>query len=140
VKEEIIYGLDEIEGLAQKAIEYINKYKLALFLGEVGSGKTTLIRHICEILGVQDEVSSPTFSLVNEYMSSRGVVYHMDLYRLITEREAFEAGVMEYINSGEICLIEWPELIASWLSAYPSVVFSLSHEENKRKIEITTNY
>lgn len=140
MKEEIIYGLDEIEGLAQKAIEYINKYKLALFLGEVGSGKTTLIRHICEILGVQDEVSSPTFSLVNEYMSSRGVVYHMDLYRLNTEREAFEAGVMEYIDSGEICLIEWPELIASWLSAYPCVVFSLSHEENKRKIEITTNY
>ncbi|HMS98480.1 MAG TPA: tRNA (adenosine(37)-N6)-threonylcarbamoyltransferase complex ATPase subunit type 1 TsaE [Saprospiraceae bacterium] len=140
MKEEIIYGLDEIEGLAQKAIEYIIKYKLALFLGEVGSGKTTLIRHICGIMGVQDEVSSPTFSLVNEYMSSRGVVYHMDLYRLNTEREAFEAGVMEYIDSGEICLIEWPELIASWLSAYPSVVFSLSHEENKRKIEITTNY
>lgn len=140
MKEEIIYGLDEIEGLAQKAIEYINKYKLALFLGEVGSGKTTLIRQICGIMGVQDEVSSPTFSLVNEYMSSRGVVYHMDLYRLNTEREAFEAGVMEYIDSGEICLIEWPELIASWLSAYPCVVFSLSHEENKRKIEITTNY
>ncbi|MBK7788365.1 MAG: tRNA (adenosine(37)-N6)-threonylcarbamoyltransferase complex ATPase subunit type 1 TsaE [Saprospiraceae bacterium] len=140
MKEEIIYGLDEIEGLAQKAIEYINKYKLALFLGEVGSGKTTLIRQICGIMGVQDEVSSPTFSLVNEYMSSRGVVYHMDLYRLNTEREAFEAGVMEYIDSGEICLIEWPELIASWLSAYPCVVFSLSHEENQRKIEITTNY
>ncbi|MBK7009550.1 MAG: tRNA (adenosine(37)-N6)-threonylcarbamoyltransferase complex ATPase subunit type 1 TsaE [Saprospiraceae bacterium] len=140
MKEEIIYGLDEIEGLAQKAIEYINKYKLALFLGEVGSGKTTLIRQICGIMGVQDEVSSPTFSLVNEYMSSRGVVYHIDLYRLNTEREAFEAGVMEYIDSGEICLIEWPELIASWLSAYPCVVFSLSHEENKRKIEITTNY
>ncbi|MBK7221557.1 MAG: tRNA (adenosine(37)-N6)-threonylcarbamoyltransferase complex ATPase subunit type 1 TsaE [Saprospiraceae bacterium] len=140
MKEEIIYGLDEIEGLAQKAIEYINKYKLALFLGEVGSGKTTLIRQICGIMGVQDEVSSPTFSLVNEYMSSSGVVYHMDLYRLNTEREAFEAGVMEYIDSGEICLIEWPELIASWLSAYPCVVFSLSHEENKRKIEITTNY
>ena len=140
MKEEIIYGLDEIVGLAQKAIEYINKYKLALFLGEVGSGKTTLIRQICGIMGVQDEVSSPTFSLVNEYMSSRGVVYHMDLYRLNTEREAFEAGVMEYIDSGEICLIELPELIASWLSAYPCVVFSLSHEENKRKIEITTNY
>ena len=140
MKEEIIYGLDEIEGLAQKAIEYINKYKLALFLGEVGSGKTTLIRQICGIMGVKDEVSSPTFSLVNEYMSSRGVVYHMDLYRLNTEREAFEAGVMEYIDSGEICLIELPELIASWLSAYPCVVFSLSHEENKRKIEITTNY
>ncbi len=140
MKEEIIYGLDEIVGLAQKAIEYINKYKLALFLGEVGSGKTTLIRHICEIMGVQDEVSSPTFSLVNEYMSGRGVIYHMDLYRLNTEREAFEAGVMEYIDSGEICLIEWPELIDSWLSAYPSVVFSLSHQENKRKIEITTNY
>ncbi|MBL0084746.1 MAG: tRNA (adenosine(37)-N6)-threonylcarbamoyltransferase complex ATPase subunit type 1 TsaE [Saprospiraceae bacterium] len=69
-----------------------------------------------------------------------GAWFTMDLYRLNTEREAFEAGVMEYIDSGEICLIEWPELIASWLSAYPCVVFSLSHEENKRKIEITTNY
>ncbi len=89
---------------------------IVAFEGEMGAGKTTLIRALCAELGVGDDVSSPTFALVNEYRGGRGVpIYHFDFYRIDSEAEAARLGVAEYFDSGYLCLVEWPGRIASLL-------------------------
>lgn len=82
-----------------------------LFFGELGAGKTTLIKALCSIMGVTDAVSSPTYSIVNEYACTRGKVYHFDFYRLKVETEALDMGYEEYLYNDDYCLIEWPEKI-----------------------------
>ena len=83
--------------------------------GEIGAGKTTFVKQFCAFLGSKDEVTSPTFSIVNEYHYPKekgiGVIYHMDLYRLQNIEEALNIGIEEYLDQGDFCLIEWPELI-----------------------------
>jgi tRNA threonylcarbamoyladenosine biosynthesis protein TsaE len=91
------------------------KSRIFLFYGEMGSGKTTFIKAICQALGVTDMVSSPTFSIVNEYRSPSGPVYHFDFYRLKRENEALDLGYEDYLSSGNYCFIEWPEKISSLL-------------------------
>ena len=84
--------------------------------GDMGAGKTTLIRALCAQLGVGDEVSSPTFALVNEYRGGRGEpIYHFDFYRIDSEDEAARLGMAEYFDSGYLCLVEWPSRVASLL-------------------------
>jgi tRNA threonylcarbamoyladenosine biosynthesis protein TsaE len=86
------------------------------FDGEMGSGKTTLIKAVCECMGCVDGVNSPTFSIINEYFTNNGVtVYHFDFYRLKSLREALDLGVEEYFYSGNFCFIEWPQLVESLL-------------------------
>jgi tRNA threonylcarbamoyladenosine biosynthesis protein TsaE len=86
------------------------------FEGEMGAGKTTLIRALCAALGVEDEVSSPTFALVNEYRNGRDQpIYHFDFYRVDSEEEAARLGAAEYFDSGYLCLVEWPSRVASLL-------------------------
>jgi tRNA threonylcarbamoyladenosine biosynthesis protein TsaE len=86
------------------------------FEGEMGAGKTTLIRALCAVLGVEDEVSSPTFALVNEYRNGRDQpIYHFDFYRVDSEEEAARLGAAEYFDSGYLCLVEWPSRVASLL-------------------------
>jgi tRNA threonylcarbamoyladenosine biosynthesis protein TsaE len=86
------------------------KYKVWAFHAEMGAGKTTFINGLCKWLGVTDTISSPTYSLMNEYKSvENGVIYHMDWYRLKGEEEAIDAGLEEAVNSGNRCLVEWPE-------------------------------
>ena len=89
--------------------------RVFLFYGEMGTGKTTLIKAICQQLGVTDATSSPTFSIVNEYASPQGAVYHFDFYRIKSEQEALDLGYEEYFYSGNYCFVEWPERIASLL-------------------------
>ena len=90
----------------------INMSSRYIFVGANGVGKTTLIKKLCSILGVEGATSSPTFSLVNEYLSDSGeTIYHFDLYRLNTEMEAYDMGIDEYFYSGNWCFIEWPEKI-----------------------------
>ena len=86
------------------------------FHGTMGAGKTTFIRALAGVLGVKDDaVNSPTFSIVNEYMSDRGMVYHFDFYRINTPQEALDFGLYDYLDSGSICLLEWPELVEELL-------------------------
>ncbi len=93
-----------------------SNFPIILFDGEMGAGKTTLIQKICEVLKVEDTVSSPTFSLVNEYFSpEKGAVYHFDFYRIDSEEEALDIGLYDYLDSGNWCFIEWPEKIANLL-------------------------
>lgn len=110
------YELDELDSVAEKLLAAANERTVWLFRGEMGAGKTTLIKAICRALGVHSVMTSPTFSIVNEYEGGNGeVFYHFDFYRLKNEEEAYDIGVEEYLDSGRLCLIEWPDKISSLL-------------------------
>lgn len=103
--------LSELPSLAEAIMDLAGSSRLLLFKGELGSGKTTLIKNICNFLNVNEEVTSPTFSLVNQYQNQAGEkIYHFDLYRLESLEEAIDIGFEEYLDSGNWCLIEWPEI------------------------------
>ena len=105
------FKLDQIQDVAKLIFEKTSG-KVFLFHGEMGVGKTTLIKEMMLRLGVQDSVSSPTFSLVNEYQSNLGnPIYHFDFYRIETEKEALDIGVEDYFYSGDMCFVEWPEKV-----------------------------
>lgn len=114
-------------------------HDIFLFKGEMGAGKTTIIKNFCNFIGVVDEVSSPTYSLVNEYGNKNGdVIYHFDFYRIEDEIEALDMGIEDYLNSGHLCLIEWPERIASLLPEN-SLTIEIKESNQGRKIILSTN-
>lgn len=111
-----------------------------MFEGEMGAGKTTLIKAMCAALGIQDTVQSPTFSLVNVYQSPRvGEVYHFDFYRINSPSEAYDMGAEEYLDSGNICFIEWPRRIEPlWPNAYILLKIS-ALQDTSRSITVQRN-
>jgi len=132
----IIFSLDQIQETADQILAS-NPKKIILFNGEMGVGKTTLIKQLCKSLGVQDATSSPTFSLVNEYQTSNNqTVYHFDFYRLNKETEALDMGVDDYLYSGNWCFIEWSEKIANLLPAEYSTINIELLADGKRKLEL----
>ena len=107
-----IRGLEGLEEGAKQFAAALRTGKVYAFYGEMGAGKTTLIAEICRVLGVEDDVSSPTFSIVNEYDTASGEkLYHFDCYRLDSEEEAMDVGAEDYFYSGNTCFVEWPEKI-----------------------------
>lgn len=107
---------------AKELIDFAQQEKVFLFNGEMGAGKTTFIKSLCLYLGVTDSMSSPTYSIVNEYHTSpSGKIYHFDLYRLKNERELFDIGFEEYIDSGFYNFIEWPELGMTFIANHIKV-------------------
>lgn len=107
---EINFDLNGIEEAAKEFIQRMEDNRIFLFEGEMGAGKTTFIAEICRQLGADDDFGSPTFSLVNEYEdSSHNPIYHFDLYRIESPQEALDMGITEYFDSGEVCLVEWPD-------------------------------
>ncbi|GAA4498348.1 tRNA (adenosine(37)-N6)-threonylcarbamoyltransferase complex ATPase subunit type 1 TsaE [Hymenobacter ginsengisoli] len=109
------------------------------FEGEMGAGKTTLIRALCAALGVEDDVSSPTFALVNEYRDGRGQpIYHFDFYRVDSEEEAARLGAAEYFDSGYLCLVEWPSRVASLLPPQRLLVELTVTGPESRQLSITS--
>lgn len=106
----LIFNLENLPQVAKEFIESFGDDRIFLFEGEMGSGKTTFIAEVCRQLGADDDFGSPTFSLVNEYADSEGnPIYHFDLYRIDSPQEALDMGAEEYLNSGEICFVEWPD-------------------------------
>ncbi len=105
---EFVYALDEIDEAAVRIWENVADHRVIAFEGDMGAGKTTLIHAICRLLGVRDGMSSPSFSIINEYKAPRGRVFHIDLYRCRDEEEAIRAGVADCLDSGDICFVEWP--------------------------------
>ncbi len=118
------FTLDDLENVVKDLFEAAGDRTVWLFNGEMGAGKTTLIKAICKSLGVHSVMTSPTFSIVNEY-EGKDVIYHFDCYRLKNEEEAYDIGVEEYLDSGRLCLVEWPDKIASLL---PRERFEISLE------------
>jgi tRNA threonylcarbamoyladenosine biosynthesis protein TsaE len=118
------FTVDDLEKVVRDLIKTAEDRKVWLFYGDMGAGKTTLIKAICKELGVHSVMTSPTFSIVNEYEGNE-VIYHFDCYRLKNEEEAYDIGLEEYLDSGRLCLIEWPGRIASLL---PEARFEINLE------------
>ena len=107
-----IQSLEEISSAARQFVESIGERRIFAFYGSMGAGKTTFIKAICEELGVEDVITSPTFAIVNEYTTGTGKpLYHFDFYRIKKLDEFYDMGGEDYFGSGNLCFIEWPELI-----------------------------
>lgn len=132
-----VVEISDLEELAKKIIELSNDCNIVLLKGEMGSGKTTLSKNICNLLQVIDEVSSPTFSLINQYETEDGrKVYHFDLYRLKSIDEAYDIGCEEYFNGPDLCLIEWPEIVEEIIPE-ARIEVNIELEGNKRTFNIS---
>lgn len=132
-----ISNIEQLETVALYLIEACRlTNKLVLLYGDLGAGKTTLVKQVVKILGSEDDTSSPTYSLVNEYTIPEDLFYHIDLYRINDTHEAIDMGIVEYIDSKHFCFIEWPEVILPLIDEYISVKINI--EEN-RKRNITIN-
>ncbi len=129
-----ISSLADLPQAAQELLNFAGKQKIYLFYGHMGAGKTTFIKAICAQLGVTDEVTSPTFAIVNEYNGSDGRIFHFDLYRLKDQTEALDMGYEEYFYSGDRCLIEWPEKIPDLLPPHYIKVSIEATGADSRKI------
>ncbi len=131
-------NISELPFLAAKLYAAIQPHKIVLFKGEMGAGKTTLIKEICKQLGVKDSVSSPTFSLVNEYQTSSGEpIFHFDFYRIKNLNEVYDIGYEDYFFSGHYCFIEWPEMIEPLIN-FPHAFVQLKVKDEIREIILTT--
>jgi tRNA threonylcarbamoyladenosine biosynthesis protein TsaE len=127
-----INHLTELDSVAAQLLSFANSNRFFVFEGEMAAGKTTFIKAFCTALGVEDIVSSPTFSIVNEYQSPTGLVYHFDFYRLKNIQEAFDIGYEEYFYSGEYCLVEWPQKVEELLpEQYIKVAIDINGETER---------
>lgn len=129
---EITYSLSQIDVVAQQIIDQIT-HDCIVIDAPMGAGKTTLIKSMCQQLGVKDEISSPTFSIVNEYSTPTGEVLHFDLYRIEQPLELHEIGMEDYLDRKALKFIEWPELALPMLDAYHLMRIEII-DENQRKI------
>lgn len=130
----ITFSIEQLDLVAKQILEQ-NPSKVLLFNGEMGAGKTTLIKKLCENLGVNEPTSSPTFSLVNEYYTTNNqYIYHFDCYRLKTEIEALDMGIDEYLYSGDWCFIEWAEKISNLIPEQHSVITIEVLADGNRKL------
>ena len=142
MKEILVNSLEEISNAAKEFLEYISKERkdsrCVIFLAPMGTGKTTFIKALCKELKVKDEVSSPTFAIVNEYLRENGEkVYHFDLYRIKDTEEAMAAGAEEHLYSDSYCFIEWPETIMNILPENYIEVKIRETRDSKRIISIS---
>lgn len=110
-----VKNVDGLKDAAKQLIAFGGIEKIFLFYGDMGAGKTTFIKSLCEYLGTQEIITSPTFSIVNEYEGKGTRIFHFDFYRLKNQNEALDLGYEEYFYSGNYCFIEWPEKIADFL-------------------------
>lgn len=130
---------DALNEVALNLIDDIQHHKIVLFNGNLGAGKTTFIKVLCNALKMEDNFSSPTFSIINTYKSNEIKVYHMDLYRINDSNELLDFGFEEYIDSGNICFIEWPEIALPFIHGAPFMNINIEVEPstNCRKISVS---
>ena len=121
----LINKIEELPDAARQLLKFSSGEKIFLFEGDMGAGKTTLIKALCAELAVKDMTSSPTYSIVNEYIYPNGKVFHFDFYRIKSEIEAYDLGFEEYLYSKQYCFIEWPEKIKGlWPENYIQVIIN----------------
>jgi len=128
--------ISQLPTIASEIIAFEPESRIFLFYGDMGAGKTTLIKSICECLGTTEPVTSPTFSIVNEYIGANDKIYHFDFYRLKNQTEALDMGYEEYFYSGAYCFIEWPEKIAGLLPEHYISVRIMATGNNSRRVTI----
>jgi len=131
---ELIYKLSELEKASNFVLKNVN-HDIILITGEVGTGKTTLIKEYCKLIGVEETVNSPTYTLINEYQNKRGKIVHMDLYRVKDINEINELGLFEYLENN-IVIIEWPEIILKMIDIKHSMINITFINEKERKLSI----
>ena len=129
-----IQDLEHINEAAKQFVDQIGDHKVFAFYGSMGAGKTTFIKAICEELGVEDVITSPTFAIINEYEARDGVIYHFDFYRIKKLEEVYDMGYEDYFYSGALCFIEWPELIEEVLPEDAVKVSITEKEDGSRAI------
>lgn len=130
------FTTNEAKDAASKIISQLKESKILLLSGELGTGKTTLTKHICNYLGYMGEVTSPTYAIVNEYLiSDTSNIYHMDLYRIKDVEELDEIGFLEYLDSNHYCIIEWPELAIQYLDI-PFYHCTIKHKADSREYSL----
>ena len=133
----LIQDIDAIAEAAKKFVAAMGDRKVFAFYGKMGAGKTTFIKAVCEELGVEDVINSPTFAIVNEYVDGEGEpIYHFDFYRIKRPEEAFDMGCEEYFYSGNLCFIEWPELIEDLLPE-DTVRVTITQQPDGRRLIVT---
>lgn len=131
-----IHHAEALEKVAIAIAELTQKHHVFCLYGDLGAGKTTLIKQVCIILQVEDTISSPTYPIINEYQSPHGAIYHIDLYRLKSVEEAKSIGIEEYLYSDAICFIEWPDNFENLIPEKHVKIFIRKLEDESRRIEI----
>lgn len=132
-----IQSLETIDETAKEFVKLMKDNTVFAFYGQMGAGKTTFITAICKALGVEDNITSPTFAIVNEYRSNSGeLIYHFDFYRINKVEEAFDFGYEDYFYSGSICFIEWPEKVESLLPHDVVRVKITEQNDGTRSVEL----
>ncbi|WP_452602602.1 tRNA (adenosine(37)-N6)-threonylcarbamoyltransferase complex ATPase subunit type 1 TsaE [Pontimicrobium sp. MEBiC06410] len=132
----INYSLEAIETVAKQIIQYSTS-KVLLFNGDMGVGKTTLIKELVRLLGSEDAISSPTYSLVNEYKTPDDSIFHFDLYRIENEEELYNFGIEEYLSSNNWLLVEWPEILKDILQTNTSNIHIKQNENGTRTLTMS---
>ncbi len=132
------FTIQNIHDVAKQVWAQYKPYKVWLFDAAMGTGKTTFVHALCDVLGVKDAVGSPTFSIINQYETAAGKkIFHLDLYRIHDEEEAVQAGIEDVLYSGEYCMVEWPEKIPGLLPSDALQIHLETINELKRRISIT---
>lgn len=136
-----IQNLETIHETAKEFVKEIGLHTVFAFYGKMGAGKTTFIKAICEEIGVEDAINSPTFAIVNEYYveKTQERIYHFDFYRINNMREALDIGVEDYFESGAVCLIEWPEKVEALLPEDTVNVQIEENEDGSRTVEMSAS-
>lgn len=131
----LIKDIENIKDAAAQFVKAMGDNTIFAFYGKMGAGKTTFIKSVCEELGVKDVINSPTFAIVNEYMDGRGnPIFHFDFYRIKKEQEVLDMGYEDYVYSGNVCFMEWPELIDDLLPEDTVRVTIVEEEDGSRRI------
>ncbi len=139
-KEFLDVSLEDLDKLAAEIYEFGRSHSIWLLEGNMGAGKTTFVKHLCQYLNITSAVQSPSFGIVNEYETKSGdTIYHFDCYRMRSEEEAYDIGLEEYLDSGHLCLIEWSEKIPSLI---PTKFFKIEinlYNSTNRHFLVTQN-
>ena len=130
-----IKDLEHISEAAREFVNYIGDRRVFAFFGSMGAGKTTFVKAVCEVLGVEDVITSPTFAIVNEYETPSSSIYHFDFYRIKKLEEVYDMGYEDYFYSGSLCFIEWPELIEELLPE-DAVKVSITEQEDGSRVVV----
>lgn len=135
----ISHTISDLPGIVKQILSEASTHKIFALHGEMGTGKTTLVKAFCSELGVTDEVQSPTFALVHEYNANKEAVFHLDLYRLHSPDEALKAGLEEYITGENYCFIEWPAFLKDFFPAETMHIYIFLNENGSRTIKFFTD-